>query len=130
MDTLGYLFDKRELIKHSREGIKKSTLKKVLSDTGLTLTELSRYSHITPRSIQNKKDNEKLSTPVSEKVLVIAKLYARGEDVFGDKDKFRIWMDTVNLVMGNVKPKSYLDLSEGVHLIMEELIAIEHGFSA
>lgn len=130
MEAFDFLHDKRELIRRSREGIKKSTFKKILIDTGMTLSELSKYAHITPRSIQNKKDEDKLSPVVSAKVLAIARLYVRGEEVFGNENKFRRWMNTINYALGDVKPNSYLDLIEGINLVMDELTAIEHGFSA
>lgn len=130
MDTLNFVNDKKEMIRRSREGIRKSTFMLVLSKTGMTLTEMTKYTHITPRSIQKKKNDDRLSVDISAKVLAIAKLYQRGAEVFGDENNFRQWMDTSNPALGNVKPKSFLDLIEGINLIMDELTAIEHGFPA
>jgi putative toxin-antitoxin system antitoxin component (TIGR02293 family) len=130
MEAYGFIHDKGELIRLSREGIMKSTFLEVLTETGLTLNELSYYLDISPRTIQKKKPDDKLSKDVSAKVLAIAKLYSKGEEVFGDEDKFRRWMNTVNSAMGGVPPISFLDLIEGINLIMDELTAIEHGFAA
>ena len=130
MGALEFIHDKGELIRRSREGIKKTTFLTILDTTGLSLTEMSRFAHVSARSIQMKKDNDKLSTDVSAKALSIARLFARGEEVFGNDEKFKKWMGTKNLALGGVEPKSFLDLIEGIYLVMDELTAIEHGFAA
>jgi uncharacterized protein (DUF2384 family) len=74
--------------------------------------------------------SDRFPSDVSAKVLAIARLYARGSTVFGDQKKFMLWMDTENIALSGHKPKSYIDLIEGINLIMDELTAIEHGFVA
>ena len=130
MGALEFIHDKAEFIKRSREGITKSTFQLILDKTGITLTEMSRLAHVSARSIQMKKGTDRLSTDVSAKALTIARLYARGEEVFGNEDKFRKWMNTENMAMGGVAPISFLDLIEGINLVMDELTAIDHGFAA
>jgi len=60
----------------------------------------------------------------------MAKLYSRGEEVFGNMEKFREWMNTVLLPFGNKKPKEFLDTSLGIRMILDELGRIEHGILA
>lgn len=128
MGALRFLNNEKELIKLSREGIEKNTFNLILQETGLTLKEMSDFIHLTSRTIQLKKDKDRLPANASEKVLFIARLYKRGQEVFGDDRKFRKWMCSENVAMGGVEPKSYLDTFQGIQLLMDELIAIEHGF--
>jgi len=72
-----------------------------------------------------------MSAPeISDKEFLIAQLFKSGNDLFGSKDKFRNWLNTENLVMGNEKPDSYLDTFSSIQLVMDELNAIEYGFPA
>ena len=130
MGALDFIHDKAEFIKRSREGITKDTFLVILNKTGITLTEMSRFVHVSARSIQMKKDTDRLSTDISAKALTIARLYSRGEEVFGSDNKFKKWMTTENIAMGGVTPISYLDLIEGINLVVDELTSIEHGFAA
>lgn len=45
-------------------------------------------------------------------------------------EKFYNWLNTKNQAMGGEKPVSYLDTFSGIQLVMDELNAIEYGFSA
>ena len=66
----------------------------------------------------------------SEKILELALLQKRGIEVFGNPDKFNLWIETVNIALGSVKPKELLDNSFGIELIKDELTRIEHGVLA
>jgi len=59
-----------------------------------------------------------------------SRLFKSGNDIFGSMDKFHNWLNIGNLVMGGEKPVSYLYTFSGMQLVMDELNAIEYGFSA
>lgn len=44
----------------------------------------------------------------SEKILQVTLLFKYWVDVFGDKKKFNTWLETDNLALGRIKPKSFL----------------------
>jgi putative toxin-antitoxin system antitoxin component (TIGR02293 family) len=54
----------------------------------------------------------------------------RGEEVFGEMNLFKEWMNRNLRALGNKKPKEFLDTSIGIHFIMDELGRIEHGVFA
>jgi putative toxin-antitoxin system antitoxin component (TIGR02293 family) len=117
-----------ELVKSAREGITKKDVNNIIKITGLTQVEFGKYIDLTSRAIQRKSLNDKLSTSISEKALLISNLYGKGSQAFEGIDNFKEWMDTPNLALGNVKPKEYLDTFSGIEYLMEELGRIEHGF--
>lgn len=117
-----------ELVKSAREGITKKDVNNIIKITGLTQVEFGKYIDLTSRAIQRKNPNDKLSTSISEKALLISNLYGKGSQVFEGIDHFKEWMDTTNLALGNVKPKEYLDTFSGIEYLTEELGRIEHGF--
>ena len=114
----------------ARKGIKKSTLLSIAHESRLTLKELSSYLRISTRSIQGKEPSQLIDPSTSERALYIAKLFKTGVDVFGSRDKFHSWLKTANLAMGGEKPFSYLDTFSGMQFVLDELNAIEYGFTA
>jgi putative toxin-antitoxin system antitoxin component (TIGR02293 family) len=66
----------------------------------------------------------------SEKIIEIALLYNKGVEVFGSAEKLNTWLETNNLALGDIKPKSLLDNTFGISILKDELIAIEHGVLA
>lgn len=114
----------------ARNGIQKSTLLSIAREAGLTLKELSSYLRISTRSIQEKEPSQLIAPGPSERALYIAKLFKSGNDLFGGMDKFHKWLNIENSAMGGEKPASYLDTFSGMQMVMDELNAIEYGFSA
>lgn len=50
-----------------------------------------------------------------------------GISTFGDIDKFKLWLDTPNFSLGNLKPIELLETSYGIELVINELIRINYG---
>jgi uncharacterized protein (DUF2384 family) len=57
-------------------------------------------------------------------------LYKKGTEVFSDAFLFNQWLISNNIALGNKTPKSFLDTSLGISLLMDELTKIEHGIFA
>jgi putative toxin-antitoxin system antitoxin component (TIGR02293 family) len=114
----------------ARKGIQKSRLLAIARESGLTLKEFSSFLRISTRSIQEKDSSQLIAPGPSERALYIAKLFKSGIDIFGSKEKFHNWLKSENAVMGGEKPISFLDTFSGIQLVMDELNAIEYGFSA
>lgn len=114
----------------ARKGIQKSMLLSIARESGLTLKELSSYLRISTRSIQDKESSQLIAPGPSERALYIAKMFKSGIATFGSRDKFRNWLNSENQAMGGEKPVSYLDTFSGIQLVLDELNAIEYGFSA
>lgn len=119
-----------DLIQLIRSGISKKSLDHLIAQIGYSLTDIASLLHVSDRNIRRYTPSEKLNTEQSERLVEIAKLYARGEDVFGSIDDFNEWMEAQLLSLGNQTPKSFLDTSLGIQLIHKELIRIEHGVFA
>jgi putative toxin-antitoxin system antitoxin component (TIGR02293 family) len=113
-----------------RTGIPKLAMNHLMDVADITLAEMAAIIHTSDRNLRRYTDNEKLPQDQSERLVELARLYRRGEDVFGTMAEFRIWMDTVLLPFGNKKPKEFLDTSLGIGMIMNELGRLEHGILA
>jgi putative toxin-antitoxin system antitoxin component (TIGR02293 family) len=119
------------LVDTVRRGIKFKVFINIVDNSPFSVEEWSSYLHISERTIQRYKKEEKTFDPLhSEKILEITLLNKKGIEVFGNPQKFNTWLDSKNIALGGVKPKELLDSSFGISLVKDELIRIEHGVLA
>jgi uncharacterized protein (DUF2384 family) len=71
-----------------------------------------------------------LKPNMPRKLLSLARLYTRGEEVFGSMDKFKTWIKTPSLIFKGEAPVTILDTSAGFDMVFKELGRIEHGIFA
>lgn len=119
-----------DLLKFTRQGFKKQAILALAKRISLTLQELAGIMHISERTLQRYDDDEIIKTEYAEKAVELARLYTRGEEVFGSLDKFKLWMKTPVHVFRGETPVSLLDTSVGFDIIFKELGRIEHGIFA
>jgi putative toxin-antitoxin system antitoxin component (TIGR02293 family) len=96
----------------------------------ISLTEMAAIVHTSDRTLRRYGPHDKLSQEQSERMVEMARLYSRGEEVFESMTRFKQWMDTELLYFGDKKPRQFLDTSLGIAMIMDELGRIEHGIFA
>ncbi|MCO5242189.1 MAG: DUF2384 domain-containing protein [Chitinophagaceae bacterium] len=113
-----------------REGIPREALDHLMDNTGLTVTEISSIIRTSDRTLRRYTAKHKLNPEQSERLIELARLYTRGEEVLGNMENFKQWMGSNVIALGNKKPKDFLDTSLGIQLIMNELGKIEHGIFA
>src|SRR6185312_2550605 len=119
-----------DVINLARKGFSKSALLALGKKISLTLQELANILHISERTLQRYDDTEIIKTEYAEKAVELARLYTRGEEVFGSIDKFKTWMKTPLYVFKGETPVSLLDSSVGFDMVFKELGRIEHGIFA
>lgn len=119
-----------DLINCIRLGLPRKALNILMTITGLTINEITNILHISDRTLRRYADDQKLNAEQTERLIEIAKLYSRGEEVFGSLDVFKEWMDSTVMALGNKKPKAFLDTSLGINMLMDELGRIEYGVFA
>ena len=66
----------------------------------------------------------------SEKIIEMAEVSRLGLEVFGSKDKFKLWLETPNYALGNLSPLELLKDSYGKDLVISELTRINYGILA
>jgi putative toxin-antitoxin system antitoxin component (TIGR02293 family) len=113
-----------------RDGVPRKALDSLMENTGITINEMAHIIKTSDRTLRRYTPQQKLDPGQSERLIELATLYSRGEDVFGTMEAFKEWMDSNIIALGNKKPKEFLDTSLGIDLLMEELGRIEHGIFA
>ena len=119
-----------DIINLARNGFPKKMLLALAKKISLNIQELSNILHISERTLQRYDDDAIIKTEYAEKAVELARLYTRGEEVFGSMDKFKLWIKTPGLVFKGEAPVSMLDTSVGFDMVFKELGRIEHGIFA
>ncbi|MGJ7030353.1 type II RES/Xre toxin-antitoxin system antitoxin [Niabella hirudinis] len=119
-----------DFIDRIREGLPKKALDHLAGVMGVSDAEMARMIHTSDRTLRRYTAAQKLNAEQSERVIELARLYARGVDVFDDLDNFKTWMRVPVDALGAKKPIEFLDTSMGIELLMDELGRIEHGIFA
>ena len=119
-----------ELIKKARAGIPKSQMFLLMKQLGLALKDISEILHISERTLHRYPNNKKLDVQATERLLQLSVLIAKGEHVFGDPNKFRMWMNFPYPPFAMKTPMSLLDTTFGFQLVFDQLTRIEHGIFA
>ncbi|GAA3967008.1 hypothetical protein GCM10022210_14510 [Mucilaginibacter dorajii] len=119
-----------DVINLARKGFPKSVLLALAKKISLNIQELANILHISERTLQRYEDDAIIKTEYAEKAVELARLYTRGEDVFGSIDKFKIWIKTPSLIFNGEAPVTILDTSAGFDMVFKELGRIEHGIFA
>lgn len=127
----GYIIDVFSNIEAVRRGIGYAYFTKVAYKSKITLREWSDILHVSERTMQRYKRERLSFEPLqSEKILQIDLILQKGEEVFGDENKFSQWLSEENLALGGLKPKELLDNVFGIQMIEDELVKIEYGIFA
>ena len=109
----------------AQQAISKDYIKHILVISKLSVNELIT---LIPISIDTYKRKSEFNPAVTEKVLEIEEVYRSGLKAFGDG--FHHWMDTENVALGGVVPKTLLSNSFGVRRLLDEIGRMEHGVLA
>jgi putative toxin-antitoxin system antitoxin component (TIGR02293 family) len=119
-----------DVLRLAREGFPKHMLLLLTKKISLTIQELADILHISERTLQRYEDDAVIKKEYAEKAVELARLYTRGEKVFGSMDKFKLWIKNPNYVFKGEAPVSLLDTSAGFDMVFKELGRIEHGIFA
>jgi putative toxin-antitoxin system antitoxin component (TIGR02293 family) len=119
-----------DFIQCIREGVPKVALDNLVVATGISTLEMAEIVRTSDRTLRRYSPKQKLNAEQSERVIELAKIYSRGEEVFGTLDAFKEWMNSTVMALGNKRPKEFLDTSMGIEMLMDELGRIEHGIFA
>lgn len=116
-----------DLIRLTREGVKKSSLKAVAAYLGISMEAMSGLLHTSYRNLQRKDDDSVLDTLKTERVLELASFAQRGTEVIGNKKMFAEWVQSPLMALGNKKPIDFLDTSFGINFLLKILGRLEQG---
>ena len=121
------LTSKMDLFEVGSMGVTKDAIAHMADYLDLSWKQIALLLPVTERTLQRYDLNQHFNSAVSEQVLHITEVVAKGTEVFEEKDKFLIWLNTPHKVFSGKTPFSMLSSRFGAELVIEELGRIEHG---
>lgn len=123
-----FLSNKMLMIFVIRKGVPYSLFNLIQHITPFTDDNWADFLGISTKSLHRYKQTSKSFKSIqSEKIIEMAEVIKVGLDVFGDMEKFKLWLETPNFSLGNLKPLELLKDSYGKELVISELTRINYG---
>lgn len=113
-----------------RKGLPTKALDAFGTNIGATNTELAQMLGISVRALAWRRRKVRLTPCESERIVRVARVVGRAEEVFGDLTKCLEWLRSPNISLGGASPISLLDTCIGADWVMETLGRVEHGVFA
>ena len=123
-----FLSDKMLIITVIRRGVPYSLFNLIKDVTPFSEGDWANFLDLSTKSLHRYKQASKQFKPLqSEKIIEMAEVTNVGIEVFGDMEKFKLWLDTPNFALGSLKPMELLKDSYGKEMVIGELTRINHG---
>ena len=124
-----FLKDTMLIIGAIKSGIPYSLFNLIQNYTPFTESDWAKFLDISTKSLHRYKMERGFTfKPIhSEKIIEMAEVTKIGLDVFGSMEKLKLWLNTPNFALGNLKPIELITDSYGKELVIGELIRINHG---
>ena len=123
-----FLSNKMLIIKVIRTGVPYSLFDLIRQVTPFSEMDWADFLNLSTKSLHRYKQEAKNFKPLqSEKIIEMAEVTNVGIEVFGDMEKFKLWLDTPNFALGNLRPMELLKDSYGKEMVIGELTRINHG---
>lgn len=111
-----------------REGLPLSAAERIAEYYGLSKQQLSDLLGVSIRTLErHQKSNKPFSLVQSDRLLRYARIAARAEEVFEDRETARNWLKRSNQALGGETPLNLLDTEAGVEQVDDLLTRIEYG---
>ncbi len=120
-------YNRFDLMEMSKKGITKEALKHLAEYLSLSTGQLADLLPVSKRTILRYTAKKLFNRMVSEQILQIAEVVAKGTEAFGDKGKFISWMHSPSKALANQTPLSLLSSRFGTEMVLDELGRIEYG---
>ena len=113
-----------------REGIPAAAVESILSAVRLSQSELAQALGIPERTLARRKREGVLNSEESSKLLRLARVVGRANEVFDDAAAAVDWLKSPNAALRGNAPLSLLDTDIGAEIVFDTLGRIEHGVFA
>jgi putative toxin-antitoxin system antitoxin component (TIGR02293 family) len=118
-----------DLVNLSRIGLPQKSITILENILSVKPKEMARLLSVSVKTIERYKcDHEKKLNPaISERILKIAMVKERCEEVFEDANICAQWVKSENVALGGRTPLDLMESDFGIDMILTELGRIEHG---
>jgi len=117
----------KDLASLAGEGLPKQALIFFMQKVNLDERRLFSYLDVTKRTLDNYKPNQRLRLYISDRLIHLAELYAKGKEIFDSFENFNEWLNRPSVDLEGDKPIDLIHSRKGVDDILHVLGRIEHG---
>jgi putative toxin-antitoxin system antitoxin component (TIGR02293 family) len=121
------LESKMDLVELGTTGITKNAVSHLANYLSLSWKQVADLLPVTERTLQRYASHQHFNPAVSEQVLHIAEVIAKGNEVFHERSKLLLWLNAPHKVFSGKTPFAMLGSRFGAELVLEELGRIEFG---
>jgi putative toxin-antitoxin system antitoxin component (TIGR02293 family) len=126
----GELSDDFDLIELGERGITRKALENLAEYLDLSMSEMAGLLPVSERTIQRCGAGKSFNRVISEQILHLAEVAARGAEVFEDREKFLAWLNQPSRALAGEAPLRLLRSRFGAAMVLGELGRMEHGIFA
>jgi putative toxin-antitoxin system antitoxin component (TIGR02293 family) len=120
----------KDLSNLAEEGLPKQALIFFMQKSNLDERRLFSYLDVTKRTLANYKPKERLRLYISDRLIHLAELYAKGKELFNSLESFNEWLNRPSIDLVGEKPINLVQTRTGIDEILRVLGRIEHGVLA
>jgi putative toxin-antitoxin system antitoxin component (TIGR02293 family) len=113
-----------------RQGIPATAVDALTRALRVSQTELAAALGIPERTLARRKKDGTLNSEETAKLVRLARVVGRAEEVFEDLNCAIDWLKFPNAALGGATPLSLLDTDVGAESVLDTLGRIEHGVFA
>jgi putative toxin-antitoxin system antitoxin component (TIGR02293 family) len=113
-----------------RQGISSAAVDSLAKTIHVTHSELAVALGIPERTLARRKKEGMLNSEESAKLVRLARVIERAEEIFEDLNASLDWLKSPNAALSGATPLSLLDTDIGAESVMDTLGRIEHGVFA
>lgn len=113
-----------------RVGLPAPAMDALARNVGLAKADMAAAIGIPERTLARRKQEGRLHAEESSRLVRLARVIARAEEVFEEPETAMDWLKSANAALGGATPLSLLDTDIGAEGVMDTLGRIEHGVFA
>ncbi len=110
-----------------RRGIPAAAVESLTKSIRMTQAELATALGISERTLARRKREGTFNSEESAKLVRLARVVERAQEVFEDFDAALDWVKSPNAALAGATPLSLLDIDMGAESVLDTLGRIEHG---
>jgi len=118
------------ILKKLDAGISVESIEHLAAYLGISVNELLVHLRLSRSTWHRRKKTGTLDFDLSDRVFQASRLLEYAGNVFGSREKVRLWFTLPSIVFENKRPVELIGSISGWNLINDELIRIEHGIFA
>jgi putative toxin-antitoxin system antitoxin component (TIGR02293 family) len=117
-----------DLIDQVEQGLPAAAFDRFSEVTGLSREALARTVRISTRTVARRREKDaRLDPATSERLVRLARLYAKAQGTIGEADLARQWMQTPRTAFAGKTPLQMAETELGAREVEDLLLRTEHG---